>query len=73
MTERHTFDGIWRPERDINGRWIAVRYVDHGPTLENPYERQRDIQMIRGYEVPNYFDTQEQCAPRCDALNCAGE
>jgi hypothetical protein len=63
------FDGVWRPERDLNGRWVGVRYVDHGPALHDRYERQRDVQMIKGYEVANYFDQQDPCQERCDALN----
>lgn len=68
MTDQE-HDGIWRAERVVSGSWIAARYIDHGPGLNHRYERQQDIQMIKGHQVPNYYDALSQCSARCEELN----
>lgn len=62
------FDGVWRPERDLNGRWIATRYVQD-LDLNNPNQRETDVEYRHGYTVPCYFDTIGPCEARCNQLN----
>ena len=58
----------WIPEREANGRWLAVRYtVD--PELNRSTVRERDVEQRNGYQIPNYFDTLAQVEPRCVELN----
>lgn len=70
--DTRNYDGIWRPERDLNQRWIATRYV-LVLDLNQSRQRERDVEYIRGYEVPRYFDVIGPCEARCDELNNAGQ
>jgi hypothetical protein len=62
------YDGVWRPERDFNGRWIAARYV-RDLDLNHQETRERDVEWVKGYEVPQYFDVLGPCEDRCSVLN----
>jgi hypothetical protein len=58
-------DNIWRPERQVSGRWVAVRYKVEGT---RPH-RYVDGVWRGGTFLGNYFDTMDQCIPRCAELN----
>lgn len=51
-------DDVWRSERDLMGRWIAVRYIEEKSDLSQPLHRECDVIRVRtkGFEVANYFD-----------------
>jgi hypothetical protein len=66
---RPGYDGVWRPEMAVNGRWIACRQVDLGPGLNRRYIREDDGRHSGAYFVGTYHDDQATCQRRCDDLN----
>jgi hypothetical protein len=61
-------DTRWKPERETNGHWIAVRYRPSVIPGRGP-DRQRDGRYWKGDLLPSFHMTLEQCEKRCAELN----
>jgi hypothetical protein len=62
-------DGRWRPERELNGHWIACRYVISRSLARPGVTRDRDGRWWKGELLPSYHMTLAQCEARCAELN----